>query len=79
MPNTTKPEDLNEDGTPKTPDSGTTNTTPPAITPEMQAAMVTITNQKIFFEFDRYDIRADSQEVLKAKANALRSYPSIRI
>ena len=50
-----------------------------AITPEMQAAMDTITNQKIFFEFDRYDIRADSQEVLKAKANALRSYPSIRI
>ena len=41
--------------------------------------MDTITNQKIFFEFDRYDIRADSQEVLKAKANALRSYPSIRI
>ena len=47
------------------------------ITPEMQAAMDTITNQKIFFEFDRYDIRADSQEVLKVKANALRTYPSI--
>ena len=37
-----------------------------AISPEMQAAMDTITNQKIFFDFDRYDIRADSQEVLKA-------------
>ena len=45
----------------------------------LSEAMKTITDQKIFFDFDRYDIRADSQEVLKAKANALRSYPSIRV
>jgi len=49
------------------------------ITPEMQTAMDTITNQKIYFEYDRYDIRADSQETLKVKANALRSYPTIRV
>ena len=50
-----------------------------AMSPEQVEAMKTITDQKIFCDFDRYDIRADSQEVLKAKANALRSYPSIRV
>ena len=66
-------------GCSKTEGTGTNGSSGSAISPEMQAAMDTITNQKIFFDFDRYDIRADSQEVLKAKANALRSYPSIRI
>lgn len=66
-------------GCSKTEGTGTNGSSGSAISPEMQAAMDTITNQKIFFDFDRYDIRADSQEVLKAKANALRSYPSIRV
>ena len=66
-------------GCSKTEGTGTDGSSGSAISPEMQAAMDTITNQKIFFDFDRYDIRADSQEVLKAKANALRSYPSIRV
>lgn len=52
-------------------------TTTSQITPEMQAAMDTITNDKIYFAFDRYDISLDSQEILKQKANALRTYPSI--
>ena len=36
-----------------------------------------ITNEKIYFAFDSYEITMDSQEILKNKANALRSYPSI--
>ena len=47
------------------------------ISAELRAAMDLITNDKIYFAFDSYDITMDSQEILKNKANALRSYPSI--
>ncbi len=44
---------------------------------DVRAAMDRITNAKIFFAFDKYDITQESQEVLKSKANDLRNYPSI--
>ena len=47
------------------------------ISAELRAAMDLITNEKIYFAFDSYEITLDSQEILKNKANALRSYPSI--
>ena len=45
----------------------------------MRVAMDQITNDKIYFAFDRYDITMDSQELLKVKAAALKQYTSIRV
>ena len=49
------------------------------VSAEVRAAMDRISNHKIYFAFDRYDISAESQEVLKSKAADLRNYPSIRV
>ena len=71
MPNTTKPEDLNEDGTPKTPDSGTTNTTPPAITPEMQALIQAEAEKQLAKMKENVDKAYKAKEAAEARATAL--------
>ncbi len=48
-------------------------------TPEGQQALSTIENQKIFFDFDRFDIRNEYQDTLRAKADVLKRYSQINV
>ena len=47
--------------------------------PEGQQALATIENQKIFFDFDRFDIRNEYQDTLRAKADVLKRYSQINV
>ena len=38
-----------------------------------------ITNARIFFEFDKYDLKAESKQVLARKAELLKRYTKIRV
>ena len=42
-------------------------------------AAQTITNGIIFFEFDKFDIQPQYNEMLRQKADLLKQYPSIRV
>jgi peptidoglycan-associated lipoprotein len=35
--------------------------------------------ERVYFDFDRYDIRSDAQPILQAQAAWLRRYPSVRV
>ncbi|NJB67364.1 peptidoglycan-associated lipoprotein [Desulfobaculum xiamenense] len=45
----------------------------------MVAAEKEITQNRIYFDFDKFDLRADSKEVLKAKAELLKKYPTWKL
>ncbi|MBZ2170524.1 peptidoglycan-associated lipoprotein Pal [Nitratidesulfovibrio sp. SRB-5] len=38
-----------------------------------------ITDAKVYFDFDKFDLKAESKEVLKQKADVLKKFPSIRV
>ena len=38
-----------------------------------------ITNARVFFEFDKYDLKAESKQVLARKAELLKRYTKIRV
>lgn len=38
-----------------------------------------ITDAKVYFEFDKFDLKAESKEVLKQKAEVMKKFPSIRV
>lgn len=46
---------------------------------EMQSAIQQITDGKIFFAFDKFDIKPESKEVLNTKAALMKQFPSIRV
>lgn len=50
-----------------------------AISPEMQAAIQQITDGRIFFAFDKFNIEPQYKEVLRQKAELMKRYPSIRV
>ena len=49
------------------------------LTPEMRQAYAVIQDQKIYFDFDRFDIRAEYQDVLRQKADVLKRYPQLNV
>lgn len=60
------------------------STTPPGSLGDLQAGKSTATPassplKDVFFEFDRYDLRADARETLKANADWLKKNASARI
>src|SRR5215475_13086028 len=57
---------------------------PPAPTPPpgpsiSQQAFQEFQNQRIFFDFDKYDLRTDARATLDKKVVFLNQYPSVRI
>ena len=48
-------------------------------TSEERQAAAQISNGIIFFEFDSYDLRADSKSVLSQKAAVLKQFPQLRV
>lgn len=61
-------------------------TTPPPVSgqplgavPGSQQVFVVNVGERVYFDFDRYDIRADAQPILSAQAAWLRRYPSVRV
>ena len=46
---------------------------------EMRQAYSVIQDQKIYFDFDRFDIRAEYQNTLREKADVLKRYPQINV
>ena len=49
------------------------------ISPEMQAAIKQITDERVYFAFDSYKLDKKYQPVLQTKANLMKQYPSIRV
>ena len=49
------------------------------LTPEMRQAYSVIQDQKIYFDFDRFDVRSEYQNVLREKADVLKRYPQINV
>ncbi len=45
----------------------------------LEAAAKTITDGVVYFDFNKYDIKAEYNEVLRQKADLMRQYPSIRV
>ena len=48
------------------------------LTPEMRAAIQQITDARVYFAFDKFDIKPEYKEMLKTKADLLKKYSSIR-
>lgn len=45
----------------------------------LERAKQMITDAKVYFEFDKFDLKAESKDVLKQKAEILKKFPSIRV
>ncbi len=60
-------------------DDGYTDSGLPALTGEALVAADEITNARIFFAFDSFDIHPDSRQVLARKAELLKRHPQIRV
>lgn len=45
----------------------------------MQQAMDTITNERIYFDFDKFDLKPEYKESLKKKAELLKKYPNFKV
>jgi peptidoglycan-associated lipoprotein len=45
----------------------------------MSAAIQQITDARVYFDFDKFDIRAEYKDMLKGKAELMKQYPSIRV
>ena len=64
----------------KTTDDGSTPEDSDApLTAEEQQAAAQISNGIVYFEYDRFDLRSDSQDVLRQKAQVLKQYPQLRV
>ena len=49
------------------------------VDPALQAAVQQITDGRVLFAFDKFDIQPEYKEVLKTKAELMKQYPSIRV
>ena len=49
------------------------------LTPEMRAAIQQITDARVYFAFDKFDIKPEYKDMLKGKADLLKRYPAIRV
>lgn len=50
-----------------------------AVDPELVSAVNTITDARVYFDFDKFDIKADYKDVLKQKAELMKRFPSIQV
>ncbi len=48
-------------------------------TPEEQSAIQRITDGRIHFEFNKFEITAQGKEILRQKAELMKTYPRIRV
>ena len=60
----------------KTSDEGTLTDD---MSPEMRAAIQQITDGRVLFAFDKFDIKPEYKEMLKAKADLMKQFPSVRV
>ena len=49
------------------------------MSPEMRAAIQQITDGRVLFAFDKFDIKPEYKEMLKAKADLMKQFPSVRV
>lgn len=49
------------------------------MTPEMRAAVQQITDGRVYFAFDKFNIENQYKEMLKQKGDLLKQYPAIRV
>ncbi|MDR2744959.1 MAG: peptidoglycan-associated lipoprotein Pal [Desulfovibrio sp.] len=49
------------------------------LTPEMRAAIQQITDARVYFAFDKFDIKPEYKDMLKSKADLLKRYSTIRV
>lgn len=49
------------------------------MSPEMRAAVQQITDGRVFFAFDKFDIKPEYKEMLKQKAELMKRYSTIRV
>ena len=54
-------------------------TAPVASTSAVDAAAQQITDGVVYFDFDKYDIKAEYRDMLQQKAELMKQYPSIRV
>ena len=58
---------------------GTTDYQLPTLSGEALRAADELTNAKIYFEYDKFDIKPESQRLLARKAELLKLYPQIKV
>ena len=51
----------------------------PAVTADDNSAAQAITDGVVYFDFDKSDIKAESRDMLRQKAELMKAYPSIRV
>lgn len=56
-----------------------TDSTLPTLTGAALAAADELTNAKIYFEYDKFELAADSRRVLAHKASLLKQFPQIKV
>ncbi|MFV0422006.1 peptidoglycan-associated lipoprotein Pal [Oleidesulfovibrio sp.] len=44
-----------------------------------EEAKAVVTGNVVYFDFDKFDLRAEGKELLKGKAEALKAYPQLRV
>lgn len=49
------------------------------MTPEMRAAIQQITDGRVYFAFNKFNVENQYKEMLKQKADLLKQYPAIRV
>ena len=49
------------------------------MTPEMRAAVQQITDGRVYFAFDKFNVENQYKEMLKQKGDLLKQYPAIRV
>ncbi|MDR1777555.1 MAG: peptidoglycan-associated lipoprotein Pal [Desulfovibrio sp.] len=49
------------------------------LTPEMRAAIQQITDARVYFAFDKFDIKSEYKDMLKNKADLMKRYSTIRV
>ena len=57
----------------------TTDATLVTLTGEAARAADELTNAKVYFEYDKFDIKPESQRLLARKAELLKQYPQIKV
>ncbi len=60
----------------KTSDEGTLTDD---MSPEMRAAIQQITDGRVLFAFDKFDIKPEYKDMLKTKADLMKQFPSVRV
>lgn len=49
------------------------------LTPEMRAAIQQITDGRVYFAFDKFDVKPEYKDMLRGKADLIKRYSTIRV